>query len=300
MNCLKVLYTGFKGKNNASYQLLSKISGHKLFLTNSFKGLEKDIMNITDKFDLTVMFGLDTSLKETVRIESVVEVDGTEKLTTVDCKEIRKCLMASGIKCVVSELPTQYLFEIPALFSMMPDLTGKKILDLGCGLGEHCKRFVENGAKQVVGVDISEKMLEVAKLENSDDKITYLNMPMEDISHLQEKFDIVLSSLAFHYVEDFEGVIRNVYEMLEESGVFIFSQENPLCTCHSGGNRWTRDENGNKIHLNLAYYGVEGERESAWFVDNVKKYHRTFSTIVNALIEAGFTIEKMIEPLPTE
>lgn len=48
---MKVLYTGFKGKNNSSYQLLSKISGHKLFLTNSFKGLEKDIMNVTDKFE---------------------------------------------------------------------------------------------------------------------------------------------------------------------------------------------------------------------------------------------------------
>lgn len=68
-----------------------------------------------------------------------------------------------------------------------------------------------------------------------------------------------------------------------------------MCICHSGENRWTRDENGNKIHLNLAYYGVEGERESVWFIDNVKKYHRTFSTIVNALIEAGFTIEKIIE-----
>ena len=126
MNCLKVLYTGFKGKSNASYQLLSKISGHKLFLTNSFKGLEKDIMNITDKFDLTMMFGLDTSLKETVRIESVAEVDGTEKLTTVDCKEIRNCLMASGIKCVVSELPTQYLCNA-AYFNVLHKFDGKAV-----------------------------------------------------------------------------------------------------------------------------------------------------------------------------
>ena len=135
--------------------------------------------------------------------------------------------------------------------------------------------------------------------ENCDPKIRYMNIPMEEIIQLQEKFDVVISSLAFHYVEDFEGVIRNVYHLLEENGLFVFSQENPLCTCHSGGNRWTRDENGNKIYLNLADYGVEGERESVWFVDNVKKYHRTFSTIINTLIEAGFTIEKMIEPLPT-
>lgn len=199
-----------------------------------------------------------------------------------------------------NEVNANNLFEIPALFSMMPELRGKRVLDLGCGFGEHCRRFVECGAEKVVGVDISEKMLEVANIENSDKKITYLNMPMEEISQLSDRFDIVISSLAFHYVEDFDGVIRNVYEMLDENGVFIFSQENPLCTCHSGGDRWTRDKNGNKLHLNLADYGIEGERESVWFVDNVKKYHRTFSTIVNALIETGFIIEKMIEPLPTD
>lgn len=197
-----------------------------------------------------------------------------------------------------NEANANNLFEIPALFSMLPDLAGKKVLDLGCGFGEHCKRFVECGAEKVVGVDISEKMLQVAMEENSNPKITYLNMPMEDISALQEKFDVVVSSLAFHYVEDFAGVIKNVYEKLNRGGVFVFSQENPLCTCHSGGNRWTRDENGNKLYMNLANYGVEGERESVWFVDNVKKYHRTFSTIANTLVDAGFTIEKMIEPLP--
>ena len=199
-----------------------------------------------------------------------------------------------------NEANANNLFEIPALFSMLPDLKDKTILDLGCGFGEHCKRFVESGAKKVIGIDISEKMLEIAKQENADSKITYINMPMENISQLNEKFDIVVSSLAFHYVQDFSGVVKNIYDMLNENGVFLFSQENPLCTCFSGGNRWTKDENGNKLYINLSNYGIEGERESTWFVDNVKKYHRTFSTIINTLIETGFTIEKMIEPLPTE
>ena len=192
------------------------------------------------------------------------------------------------------------LFEIPALFSMMPNLKDKTILDLGCGFGEHCKGFVESGAKKVIGIDISEKMLEIAKQENADSKITYINMPMENIFELTEKFDIVISSLAFHYVEDFAGVVKNVFNLLNENGTFIFSQENPLCTCHSGGQRWTKDENGNKLYLNLSNYGIEGERESTWFVDDVKKYHRTFSSIINTLIETGFKIEKLIEPLPTE
>lgn len=192
------------------------------------------------------------------------------------------------------------VIEIPALFSMMPNLNGKKVLDLGCGFGEHCKRFVDCGASEVVGIDISKKMLEVAREENCSAKVTYINMPMEDIANLHEKFDVVVSSLAFHYIEDFSGVVRMVYDKLNKNGTFIFSQENPLCTCYSGENRWTKDDKGNKLYLNLANYSVEGERKSTWFIEDVKKYHRTFSTIVNTLIDAGFLIEKMIEPLPTE
>ena len=183
---------------------------------------------------------------------------------------------------------------------MMPELKGKRVLDLGCGFGEHCKQFIEQGAQKVVGIDISEKMLAVAQKENANPNISYINMSMENIGELDEKFDVVVSSLAFHYVEDYAGVVKNIYNLLDKEGIFIYSQENPLCTCHSGGDRWTRDEKGNKIHLNLRDYGIEGERESVWFVDNVKKYHRTFSTIINTLINAGFSIEKMIEPLPSE
>ncbi len=192
------------------------------------------------------------------------------------------------------------IFEIPALLSLLPDIQGKNILDLGCGFGEHCRMFVEKGAAKVVGIDISEKMLAVAQEENSDERITYINMPMENIDELKGKFDLVISSLAFHYVEDFKGVIGKINNLLTDGGLLIFSQENPLCTCHSGGNRWTRDEKGNKLYLNLSNYGIEGERETVWFVDNVKIYHRMFSTIVNDLTEAGFAIERMIEPLPTE
>lgn len=191
------------------------------------------------------------------------------------------------------------LFEIHALFSLLPDLTGKDVLDLGCGFGEHCKAFIKKGAASVTGIDISEKMLEVARKENSDQAITYVNMPIEDLYKLDRRFDVVVSSLAFHYVEAFPEVIRMIYEKMNAGGVFVFSQENPLVTAHSTGPRWTKDDNGNKLYVNLSNYGLEGERESRWFVDGVKKYHRMFSTLVNTLIESGFTIEKMIEPLPT-
>ena len=102
------------------------------------------------------------------------------------------------------------LFEIPALFSLLPELKGLRILDLGCGFGEHCKDYIRMGAEKVVGIDISEKMLEVAKVENSDPKITYLNLAMEDLNEIDGEFDLVISSLALHYIEDFDGVLKNI------------------------------------------------------------------------------------------
>lgn len=192
------------------------------------------------------------------------------------------------------------IFEEPALLSLLPDLAGKTVLDLGCGFGEHCLHFIQTGAKKVVGIDISKKMLNIAMTENSNPNITYLNMPMENISELDEKFDVVVSSLALHYVEDYAGLIHNIYALLKEDGDFVFSQENPLNTCFSDGQRWTRDETGKKLYANISNYGIDGERESVWFVDHVKKYHRRFSTIINTLIEEGFSIEKTLEPVPAK
>lgn len=199
------------------------------------------------------------------------------------------------------EVNANILFEIPALTSLLPDLEGKEILDLGCGFGEHCVEYVKRGAKRVVGIDLSEKMLEVARKENADPNIEYLRLPIEELDKVSGTFDVVISSLAFHYVEDYAGVVKKIYEKMNAGAVFVFSQEHPFTTTYSNKlPRWTRDENGKKIYINLADYGVEGERTSTWFVDNFIVYHRMFSTIVNELAQNGFVIEKMIEPTPDE
>ena len=192
------------------------------------------------------------------------------------------------------------LFEIPERFALLPDLTGLRILDLGCGTGEHEKDYINMGAKEVVGIDISDNMLEVARTKNNDSRITYIKMPMEDLGKLEGEFDLVVSALAIHYIEDFEDVVRNVNRLLVMNGEFIFSQEHPVNTCNSGKERWTKDENGVKIHANLTNYAVEGERDTVWFVDNVKIYHRKISTVINSLVDAGFAIEKLAEPVPSE
>jgi len=192
------------------------------------------------------------------------------------------------------------LQEQPAIKSLLPDLKGKRILDLGCGYGESCSYFIEKGAQKVVGIDISKKMLEVARKENSHENIEYLEKSMDDIENLSGKFDLVYSSLALHYMENFGKLLRDINNLLSKDGEFIYSQEHPLSTAHGKGLRWTRDEDGTRVHYNLANYMKSGKRETTWFVDGVIKYHRTFSEIINTVNECGFQIEKILEPLPSE
>ena len=134
---MKVLYIGFKGRNNSSYQLLSEISGEKLFLTNSFEGLKRDIMSISDTYDLVIMFGLDTNLKDTVRIECFAEYEGRIETTKADYAALCRCLEENDIHCIVSEMPTKYLCNAAyyhmlkknpnTVFIHIPSLKGMRI-----------------------------------------------------------------------------------------------------------------------------------------------------------------------------
>ena len=190
------------------------------------------------------------------------------------------------------------LEEKPALFSLVPDLTGLSVLDLGCGYGENCAEFLRLGAAKVVGVDISTKMLEVAKRETSG--VEYIHADMSDLSVIEGNFDVVFSSLAIHYIEDFGKLCAQVFDLLNPHGYFIFSQEHPFTTAPLKGASWTKNENGERLHYNLSDYQRCGKREMTWFIDGVIKYHRTFSEIVNTLLTTGFSIEGMLEPAPSE
>ncbi len=194
------------------------------------------------------------------------------------------------------------LIEIPNFRKLVPDVKNKSILDLGCGYGENDKYYKEQGAKYVLGTDISSKMLEFAEINNKIDGIEFKKIAMEDISSINQKFDIIISSLAFHYIKDFDKLIEDCYNLLNDNGYLVFSQEHPITTCI----KYTEHVKKGHTIIDDKYFGLfsdynrPGKRTVEWFGEEVIKYHRNFEEIINTLINKGFMIDKILEPIPSK
>lgn len=185
------------------------------------------------------------------------------------------------------------------LKKLLPDFQGKRVLDLGCGYGWHCLYAVEQGAESAVGVDLSEKMLEEARKRNASPKIQYIRQAMEEISFGSDSFDVVLSSLALHYVESFPAVCQRVADCLASGGDFVFSVEHPVFTAY-GTQDWYYDAEGNILHWPVDRYFTEGWREAVFLGEKVSKYHKTLTTYLNTLLQLGFELTGIVEPAPEE
>lgn len=189
--------------------------------------------------------------------------------------------------------------EWHVLKALLPKLKNKSVLDLGCGFGWHCRYAREQQASSVIGVDISEKMLQKAREKTDDPAISYIQMPIEEIDFSNGQFDVVLSSLAFHYIQSFREVCKKVYDSLKPEGSFVFSVEHPIFTSRDEQD-WYYDDKGNRLHWAVDHYQSEGIRETTFLTNNVIKYHRTISTYLNDVMKAGFTISAVAESIPSE
>jgi SAM-dependent methyltransferase len=185
------------------------------------------------------------------------------------------------------------------LRKMLPDFQGKRVLDLGCGFGWHCRFAIGNGAKSVIGVDISQKMLSVADNKTKSECIQYICLPIEDIDFPIDFFDVVISSLTLHYIESFEDILSKINKCLLKGGDFIFSVEHPIFTAY-GTQDWYCDNQGNRLHWPVDQYFTEGIRKANFLGEEVIKYHKTLTTYLNSLIKTGFEITGLVEPKPAE
>jgi len=188
--------------------------------------------------------------------------------------------------------------EWPALSALLPEPRGRKAVDLGCGFGWFCRWAREQGAAEVLGIDVSENMLVRARADTADAAITYLRADMERVELPEAAFDVAYSSLALHYIENLERLLANVHRALVPGGYLVFSAEHPIFTApaHPG---WMVDADGRK-RWPVDSYLCEGPRRTDWLAKGVIKQHRTLGTYLNLLLRLGFALTHVEEWGPTD
>lgn len=188
--------------------------------------------------------------------------------------------------------------EWPALQVMLPPMSGSKVVDLGCGYGWFSRWAQEQGAEQVLGLDVSQKMLARAKEMTASSAITYGIADLEKLDLPDAAFDLAYSSLAFHYIVDLKGLFARIHQALVPGGRLVFSIEHPIFMAPRQPG-WLIDEQGRKSWP-VDSYQIEGPRVTNWLADGVIKQHRTVGTLLTLLIQAGFTLTHVDEWGPSE
>jgi SAM-dependent methyltransferase len=187
--------------------------------------------------------------------------------------------------------------EWPALRALLPELQGKRILDLGCGFGWFARWAREQGSGPVQAIDISEKMLGRAKEMTADAQIVYERADLEEVELPAAAFDLVFSSLALHYIENLQRLLALVHAALIPGGWFVFSVEHPVYTAPRRQG-WVEYEGQQSWVLNS--YLAEGMRCTDWLAKGVIKQHRTLATMFNLLLRCGFAVTHVEEWGPGE
>lgn len=203
--------------------------------------------------------------------------------------------------------PYHTYYEKPAMKAELPDMKGERVLTLGCGNGQECRYLKNQGAEHVVGIDVSSKLIDIAESNHLD--CEFHVMSMEKLDFNDASFDLVYSSLAVHYVIGGLGeVSKEVFRVLKPGGLFIFSSGHPLGSAlelveddETTKRRAieiakSKTENTELVHGDyLTSRQVTGDKDFA-----VEYWHQPIGKTVTQLAEAGFIIEKMVEPLPQE
>lgn len=189
-------------------------------------------------------------------------------------------------------LPFYGAFVSEEKFQLFGDVSGKKMLEIGCGNGQSLQYHGDRKASELWGMDISEKQMQMAKqhLTACGLSAKLICSPMEEECGIPlDYFDYVYSIYAIGWTTDLDGTFYRIASYLKKGGVFIFSWSHPIhkCVVEENNvlafNKCYFDESWYSVSLDLAGEGV------------LTLSDRKLSTYVNALAKAGFVIEQMIE-----
>jgi len=198
-------------------------------------------------------------------------------------------LLAEHYASVIDTRAENALCEMPAMLSLLPDVTGKKVLDAGCGPGQYSEWLVTNGAT-VIAVDGSSRMVQVARRRlggKVDVRQADLRQPLQFIP--TESCQIIICPLVLDYIEEWDGVFVEFNRVLCQNGVLLFSVEHPFTVFTS-----SKRTNYFSVELHEFDWTEFGQKVT------MHAYRRPLSLMIAPLVASGFKVDRVVEPYPVE
>lgn len=184
--------------------------------------------------------------------------------------------------------------EKPDLLDLIGSVAGLRVLDLGCGDAEIGRELLADGACSYLGVEPSLNMLGLAHQMLSDTGGQAVQATIEGWAYPPAAFDLVISRLALHYVDDIATAFARAFQTLVPGGRFVFSVEHPVMTCCTRG----LGADGKRRDWIVDDYHVSGRRVIHWMGQDLVRYHHTTEEFVGGLLGAGFRLDGLREGRP--
>ncbi len=175
------------------------------------------------------------------------------------------------------------LYDRPTTLGLLGDVDGRVVLDAGCGPGLYAEELLTRGAK-VIGFDQSPGMVDLADARVGDRaalRVHDLGQPLDWLD--DESVDAVVLALVIHHLDDRVTALRELRRVLRRGGCLVLSTHHPL-------EDWRR--------LGGSYFAVELVEE-VWKGDwDVRSWRQPLSSSCDEFCEAGFVVERIVEPQP--
>ena len=184
--------------------------------------------------------------------------------------------------------------EKPLFLELLGSVQGGAILDLGCGDGRFGQELLDKGAKTYTGLDASEKMIISAHQRLAEQPARLIHQTIEAWNFPAARFDLVISRLAFHYIEDLPSLFTKVYQALRPRGHFVFSMIHPVITSSDQ----SRADGQKRQAWLVDHYFNTGSRRVYFLEDEVIQFHRPLEEIFAALQATSFKIHTFRESRP--
>ncbi|MCM6772031.1 class I SAM-dependent methyltransferase [Nocardia sp. CDC159] len=174
-------------------------------------------------------------------------------------------------------------YDRPACLGLLGEVAGRRILDAACGPGLYAEELCARGA-EIVGLDHSPRMIELARqrVPHGEFRIHDLARPLDWLP--DASVELILFALALEYIDDRVAMLREFRRVLRPDGALVLSRPHPT-------GDWIR-HGGNYFDVRV----IEETWSSGW---TMRYWLAPLERTCAELHEAGFLIERLIEPRPT-